>query len=233
MKSSSLNNISLFALVIWSSLANADTLDTHIAKLEAVVEKNGRCEFAVAQVPTGERKEQSMLWPKSVVCIGDITVDGGTMRERSGCSAFWLDTYTLRTTGVGTEGRMKIANGKKCNDGGFEEVMGMNLMGYVDEPAGSTNGIPNMSVGWLFYDGSRTNFMTPSIVYLKAKHSKYEAWWSKKNSESKAMAKAQAEKQKIGEENEQRERLAEEYKRKAETSKKRTQKKAVENLWKE
>ncbi|HEX7673145.1 MAG TPA: hypothetical protein VF412_03190 [Bdellovibrio sp.] len=175
----------IIALLLFgaSLSAKAGSLDEYMEKMKSVIEKDGRCEFAVAQVPSGDRKEQTMLWPKVVACLGDITVAAGTMNEKSGCGAFYFNPFTLKIDGVGSNGRMKIANGKKCVDGGLEEVMGLNLIGYVDEKAGSFNGVPNLDVGWVFYDGSRTDFMKPVVVYAKKAllgKSKYEDWWSQK-----------------------------------------------------
>lgn len=230
------NNVIFIFVILYGGLANADGLDLHLGKLKAVVEKDGRCAFAVVQIPTGDYRKQESLWPKSVACLGDIVVDEGTMRERSGCGAFYLNSYTLRTTGVGTEGRMKIANGKKCADGGFEEVTGFNLHGYVDEKAGSFNGVPNMEVGWVFYDGSRTEFMAPAIIYSKKSllgSSKYEAWWNQKRIEVIAGNKAREEKKRVEELQEKERQLASQKKEKEELDKKRRKKKEVEALWKE
>ncbi|MGE0761856.1 MAG: hypothetical protein AB7N80_01130 [Bdellovibrionales bacterium] len=203
-----------------------------MAKLKKVVEKDGRCEFAVAQIPTGNHRTSESLWPKSVACLGDIVVNEGTMREKSGCAAFYLDTYTLRTSGVGTEGRMKIANGKKCASDGLEEVTGLNLQGYVDEKAGSFNGVPNLDVGWVFYDGSRTNFMTPTIVYSKSSQ-RYEAWWNQKRKEVIAQNKALAEKRKVEERQAHDSDLAEQRKLNEEKIQQRKKNKEAEALWKE
>lgn len=170
-----------------TSIAHAETLEAHLEKLKAVIEKDGRCDFAVAQVPDGKYKDNRAFWPTTVACSGDIEVNAGTMKARSGCGAFHLDADDLSTKGVGMEGRMKIANGKKCAEGGFEEVMGLNLYGYVDEAAGvDASGKPNMSVGWVFYDGSRSNFMHPKVVYVKSGGEKYQAWWTKEHDKSVA-----------------------------------------------
>ncbi|MEN0059633.1 MAG: hypothetical protein AAGB31_12410 [Bdellovibrio sp.] len=180
MKINNLRTIILAISALISSTAFADSLEGYLKKMTSVIEKDGRALFCIAKVPTGKRETSEMLWPKTAQCIGEVTIGSG-MKERTGCAAFNLDVNNLNTTGVGSDGRQKIIEGKKC-DVALEQLMGLNLQGYYDEPAGK-NEFP---VGWTFYDGVRVDFMKPVIVYSKKPlfgSSKYEAWWNKKRAE--------------------------------------------------
>lgn len=175
----------LFALAITisSTTAFADSLQGYLNKMTSVIEKDGRALFCIAKVPTGKRETSEILWPKSAQCIGEVTIGSG-MKERTGCAAFNLDVNRLTTTGVGSDGRQKIIEGKKC-DVALEQLMGLNLQGYYDEPAGK-NEFP---VGWTFYDGVRVDFMKPVVVYSKRPllgSSKFESWWNTKRAEAVA-----------------------------------------------
>lgn len=215
----------ILTLILFPKYSFADPLNDYLEKMKSVVAKDGRCDFGVVQVPTGKHATNKSLWPTTVACIGNITLNGGTMKERSGCGAFHLDTDDLTTKGVGSEGRMKIANGKKCSDGGFEEVMGLNLYGYVDEPAGFDNkGKPNMSVGWIFYDGSRSDFMEPKILLQNSGGEKYQQWWTKNH--RAAIAKTETTKSEA-----KKAQAADAIKEKASQEKAKAAQKQKEDLW--
>lgn len=167
--------------------AFADSLDGYLSKMTKTIDQDGRAVFCVAQIPTGERRDQSIFWPKSATCIGEVSIGAG-MAQRSGCAAFHLNVYNLSTSGVGSGGRQKIIEGKDCEQS-FEQLMVLNVYGYVDEPAGKDkDGNANLSVGWLFYDGARVDWMKPVVVYVKKstlsglfnKKTSYEEWFAQK-----------------------------------------------------
>lgn len=161
----------LFSIPFFS---HAETLESRLEKMKSLVAKDGRCEFGVVNVPTGKYKDAIPFWPKTIECIGDVTIGEGTMNERSGCAYFKFDPYA---GDIHTNRFPKIAEDKLCSNGGLEEVMGMTkyvLTNYKSDPSG----ISTSEIGWYFY-GS-IEFMEPRILYTKSNSSKYEDWFKKK-----------------------------------------------------
>lgn len=110
-----------FTALVIAIQANSESLDGRLAKMRAVIQKDGRCEFAVVAIP--KDKTDTKFFPRAAVCIGDIVVDQGTMKEKSGCAAFYLNVYELYTQPLVPAYGFNIAEGKKCSSGGFETVM--------------------------------------------------------------------------------------------------------------
>jgi hypothetical protein len=112
-----------------SGLAKTLTqLELYIEKLTKVVAKSELCIYAVADVPKNQHQEATYLFPKSVRCIGDVTVNPGTMKEVIGCAAFFLDGSTLRlhpffnlTRAI--EKDLNIIKDKGCLRGGAELLL--------------------------------------------------------------------------------------------------------------
>lgn len=99
------------------------TTQPKLATLAAVVKKDGRCALAAAIALRPEFPGASAFQPHDVVCVGDITLEANTLREKHGCGAFYLDLNTLLAKPLmGTQADYDVSP-KACNSGGFEEVI--------------------------------------------------------------------------------------------------------------
>lgn len=98
-----------------------------------VVQKDGRCSLATVPWPRpGVPKIQVTNfkhYATAFVCIGDIVLNADTLKQKSGCGAFFLDGDNLQTRPFVDRFGYNIIPNKKCADGGFEELMKDQVIG--------------------------------------------------------------------------------------------------------
>lgn len=169
-------SIIAITLFMYSAVSNANTLQNYINKMRNIVEKNGMCDFAVTPIPYGKQETREELFPGSVLCIGDVSYNKGTMNEKNGCAAFYLDVFHLTTHGLLAylgpvyTNRKFIVESKTCSNGGFEELMGQKLGPLND----------HVSDAFLKAALQVQTVFKPVFVYEKPSSSnKYKTWFDK------------------------------------------------------
>jgi hypothetical protein len=115
-----------FAVLFVSAYASADALDDYLSKMKNAIQRDERCEFAMVSVP--KKRESKALWPHSAVCVGGLTLNAGTMQEKSGCAAFVLNVDNLQINPLVDRLGYNVADGQKCRAGGFESVISSGLL---------------------------------------------------------------------------------------------------------
>lgn len=152
----------LFSTALLSLSVYADELDERIKKIEKLIVEHNAAFMCVASVPKAQHRDNQRAWPKSAVCIGDLIFDKGTLREKSGCTAFIFDANNSTTMPLIPGYGYNIVTGKKCEDGGFEAVMQDTLL--TDMRSAVTRD-PNTGMVTSFGKGKKipvsTAFMSP------------------------------------------------------------------------
>lgn len=112
-----------------NSAENAyQTSNPELKKFLNVGLKDSRCSFITVSWARPTAPPELLAQSKNVhslKCAGDITVDAGTLRERTGCGAFILDGNTLQTRPFGASYYhldFEIVP-KPCASGGFQELV--------------------------------------------------------------------------------------------------------------
>jgi hypothetical protein len=180
------------SFIVYAGPAQADTLDEHLAKMKSVIQKDGRCEFAVVALPKDKSDEH--FFPRAVVCVGMVVLDEGTMKERKGCTAFYLNTYELYTMPLMQAYGYNMAENKACNADGFEAVMNELLFThFTDGPSNPGYKIPVKAAFFYPYQLSGEE-----MKVLLDGQPKYRQWYDKERSTYMAQeqAKDKAEKAK-------------------------------------
>lgn len=167
-----IKSIILFSFLI-SVTAHADPLDEHLAKMAKVIEKDDRCEFAVASVP--KQRDQKNLWPRGAVCVGTTVSDKGTMHEQMGCTAFFLNANSLMMEPLMPQLGYNRAVDKKCGSGGFESVMADLL--FTDNTAGGKK----VLVKWAFTSPFRLpdSSFDVQLIFTYKNNKTYQDWFAK------------------------------------------------------
>lgn len=170
------NLFPILALII-SQAASADPLGDHLAKMRTVIEKDDRCEFAVVTIPT--KRDQKALWPTGAVCVGTVGFNMGTMREKVGCTAFYLDANQLLQSSLMPNLDYNMAEGKKCRQGGFEAVMDDLL--FTDNTVSPKKRVP---VKWAFSSPYRLpdSGFDVQLIFTGKYLGKFRDWFEKERS---------------------------------------------------
>lgn len=175
--------ITLVFLIIGFN-AWAGQLEDQLSKLSKAIENDKSARFCVASIPKGEYKNNSRLFPTTAVCIGNLVFFKGTMKERSGCTAYIINGNNLMKSPLLANYDYNMAVGKSCGSGGFEEVIADLLL------TDNTGGKPvKVLVESAFSSPYRLpdNDFDLQIVYnekstsekLLGQPTKYETWFNK------------------------------------------------------
>lgn len=126
----SMVGISLFSILsyAWGFESNFyESKNPDLAKLVSVVKKDGRCAFATVEWfrPNAPKVLENIFRRSatSVICAGDIVLNEGTLQEKTGCAAFFLDANSLQTRALVPQFGYNIIENTKCANGGFEKLV--------------------------------------------------------------------------------------------------------------
>lgn len=166
--------LTLILISIIASFAKADQLDDHLEKMKSVIEKDDRCEFSVVTIPKDRTRKD--VWPRGAVCVGTIGFNQGTMKERSGCGAFYLNTNNLIMSSLIPQLDYNMAENKKCRLGGFEAVMDDLL--FTDNTVTPSKRVP---VKWAFTSAYRLpdSEFDVQLIYVNQTVEKFRDWFTK------------------------------------------------------
>lgn len=169
------NSISILSIILGSIIcqAHADSLDEHLAKMSKVIEKDDRCEFAVASIP--KQRDQKNLWPRGAVCVGTTVSDKGTMREVRGCTAFFINANNLMMEPLMPQLGYNRALNKQCDSGGFQTIMEDLL--FTDNTAGGKK----VPVKWAFTSPFRLpdSEFDVQLIFTYKNNKSYQDWFNK------------------------------------------------------
>lgn len=94
--------------------------------------KDVRCSsLAIVQWPRPTSPIANMVKEKTrlITCVGDISIEPGTIREVKGCSAFFVDGFTGQIRPLERSYGFNIIKGVDCNKGGFEKLLSEQVIG--------------------------------------------------------------------------------------------------------
>ncbi len=168
-----------------ASASRADQMDEYITKMKSVVTADDSGVLCITDITTNKKwRQMPSMRPKSVICAGDMELGKGTIRERTGCSAFFLNLETLKMTPVTTFGFNMVDN-KKCVDGGFEVLM--NKVLYTDSTEGLDKPGKKVLVSEAFDRPFLSTYSDHEVVLIFSERSnaekllgqpsKYETWF--------------------------------------------------------
>lgn len=162
-----------------SSTCLAAGLDEHLDKLRSVVQKDGRCDFAVVSIPKGKNKDNPIFWPKRAVCVSTLYLDKGTLKQRHGCMAFLFDANRLDSFPLLQGYDFNMAVDKPCEEGGLEAVMSDLL--FTDNTAGLDKPGRRVPVSYAFVSPYRLPDSQFDVVKLYGAQSKMDSFLGKKS----------------------------------------------------
>lgn len=111
------------------SASEAYSKDYSASELTAFIEKKKICQFAIGgtnlplnQLGDVQRNDKSR-WPLGpyVICVGNLTAGRGTISEKSGCGASFINVETGESQPFSKD--VDLIAKKDCRSGGFEELL--------------------------------------------------------------------------------------------------------------
>lgn len=157
---------------------NYQTPNPELQNQANVVKKDGRCSLATVPWPRPDvPKVQVNIFKQyatAFVCVGDIVLNADTLRQKSGCGAFFLDGDNLQTRPFVDRFGYNVIPNKKCAEGGFEELM-------KDQVIGS------LTVEGMIFRTS--NSYSGEAILIFAENQKYVEWYRGAKARSEAGVK--------------------------------------------
>lgn len=128
------------AFELWpGKVIGYETVPPELQKVREFIQKKSVCALAITALPSGAdsklpSSQLAPIWKTKMGCITDMTVDQGTMNEASGCAYAWYDStrdsyHPVDSADTYGRGWYLMAKGKRCDQGGFEELLKMDV-GY-------------------------------------------------------------------------------------------------------
>jgi len=102
-------------------------------KIESFLNRENLCKFAVFEIAKSKERRETLPLLNGVRCVDDLVFNKGTINEQHGCAAFILRIDTGERKSLYPGLGINKALGKKCLDGGFEEVMNDLLINRMGE----------------------------------------------------------------------------------------------------